>query len=171
MVDDYLNEFLGEDSPLNKPVEDEKRPIWAIIGETSGKAYDVIVKFRKAKLRYINGHSNDKDFKNKFSYKISKAEVAKEIGKKPQPIFNDVSYSVALSNYYDAVNVKLEEKKELKINKPKHGLQHRSKEELRKKAQKQEKDLVKLQKDNCEKLYERLLSNMPFDIKNALGLK
>jgi len=171
MEDDYLNEFLGEDRPLNKPVEDKNRPSWAVEGETSGKAYDAIVEFRKAKLRYINGHSDQKDFKDKFSYKISKAEVAKEIGKNPQPIFKGVSYSVELSKYYDDVNDKLEEKKELKINKPKHGLQHRSKEELRKKAQKQEKDLVKLQKDNCEELYERLLSNMPFDIKNNLGLK
>jgi len=170
MVDNYLNEFLGEDSPLNKPVEDEKRPSWAIDGETSGKAFDAIVKLRKEKLRYINGHSNKKDFKKIFDYKISKAEVAKEIGKKPQPIFNDVSYSVGLSNYYDDVNDKLEGKKELKINKPKHGLQHLSKEEIKKKAQKQEKDLVKLQKDNCEELYGRLLSSMPFNIKKILGL-
>lgn len=171
MADDYLKEFLGEDSPLIKPVEDEKRPSWAVDGETSGKAYDAIIKFKKAKLRYINGHSDEKDFKNKFSYKISKAEVAEEIGKKPQPIFRSVSYSVKLSDYYDDVNDILEEKKELKINKPKHGLQHLSKDEIKKKAQKQEKDLVKLQKDNCEELYGRLLSNMPWDIKNALGLK
>jgi hypothetical protein len=171
MVDDYLKEFLGEDSPLIKPVEDEKRPSWAVDGETSGKAYDAIIKFKKAKLRYINGHSDEKDFKNKFSYKISKAEVAEEIGKNPQPIFKGVSYSVGLLKYYNGVNEKLEEKKELKINKPKHGLQHLSKDEIKKKAQKQEKDLVKLQKDNCEELYERLLSNMPLDIKDALGLK
>ncbi len=171
MTDDYLKEFLGEDSSLNKPVEGEKRPSWAIDGETSGKAYDAIIKFKKAKLRYINGHSHEKDFKSKFSYKISKAEVAKEIGKKPQPIFKGVSYSVKLSEYFDDVNDKLEEKKELKINKPKHGLQHLSKDEIKKKAQKQEKDLVKFQKNNCEELYERLLSNMPLDIKKNLGLK
>ena len=76
-----------------------------------------------------------------------------------------------LSEYYDDVNDKLEEKKELKINKPKHGLQHLSKDEIKKKAQKQEKDLVKLQKNNCEELYARLLSNMPLDIKKNLGLK
>ncbi|MGB0936238.1 MAG: hypothetical protein ACPGTQ_02205 [Colwellia sp.] len=171
MADDYLKEFLGEDSPLNKPVEDKNRPSWAVEGETSGKAYDAINKFKTAKLRYINTHSDEKDFKNKFSYKISKTEVAKEIGKNPQPIFNDVSYSVKLSEYYDDVNDKLEEKKELKINKPKHGLQHLSKDEIKKKAQKQEKDLVKLQKNNCEELYARLLSNMPLDIKKNLGLK
>jgi len=171
MADDYLKEFLGEDSPLNKPVDGEKRPSWAIDGETSGKAYDAIIKFKKAKLRYINGHSDENDFISKFSYKISKAEVAKEIGKNPQPIFNDVSYSVKLSDYYDEVNDKLEKKKEFKINKPKHGLQHLSKDEIKKKAQKQGKDLVKLQKDNCEELYGRLLSNMPLDIKKNLGLK
>jgi len=171
MEDDYLEEFLGEDSPLNKPVGNEDRPSWAVDGETSGKAYDAIIKFEKAKLRYINGHSDKKDFKNKFSYKISKAEVAKEIGKKPQPIFKGVSYSVKLSEYFDDVNDKLEEKKELKINKPKHGLQHLSKDEIKKKAQKQEKDLVKFQKNNCEELYARLLSNMPLDIKKNLGLK
>lgn len=171
MVDDYLKEFLGEDSPLNKSVDDKDRPRWAVDGETSGKAFDAIVKFEKAKLRYINGHSDEKDFKKKFSYKISKAEIAEEIGKNPQPLFKGVSYSVALLKYYDDVNDKLENKKELKINKPKHGLQHLSKDEIKKKAQKQEKDLVKFQKNNCEELYARLLSNMPLDIKKNLGLK
>jgi hypothetical protein len=111
MADDYLKEILGEDSSLIKPVEDEKRPSWAVDGETSGKAFDAIIKFKKAKLRYINRHSDEKDFKNKFSYKISKAEVAEEIRKKPQPIFRSVSYSVKLSDCYDDVNDILEKKK------------------------------------------------------------
>ena len=53
MTDDYLKEFLGEDSSLNKPVEGEKRPSWAIDGETSGKAYDAIIKFKKGKTIYF----------------------------------------------------------------------------------------------------------------------
>lgn len=171
MIDDYLKEFLGEDTLLEKGVEDEKRPSWAIDGETSGEAYDAIVKFKKVKFRYINGHSSAKYFKKKSSYLIFKSDVAEEIGKTAQSIFNSVSYSVGLSTYFNGVNELLEKKKELKLNKPKRGLQHLSKDKIKKKAQSQKNELVKIQKYNCEELYGRLLSNMPLDIKKMLGLR
>lgn len=173
MKDDYLEAFLGDEPSLNVPAEGEKRPDWAVEGETSGKAYDAIISFKEVKLSYINDHSEAEDFETKSSYQISKVDVARVADADPQPIFRSksVSYSGKLLTFFTGVNEKLNEKKEKKLNKPKHGLQHLSKKETIKIAQSQNKELVKLQKDNCEELYERLLSNMPLDIKNALGLK
>ncbi len=171
MSDDYYNDFLeGED--LN-PAEDhkvDKGLEWINLHPTAREAYQAINDLKKVKLRYINGHSSEKSYTTKSPWTISKAEVARRVGKSSQPLFNSNTYSDGLLTYFDKTNEALYKAKNKKLNKPKKGLQHKSKDELKESTKKLTKENKQLLQNTCEELYEKMLNELPLDVKRKLGL-
>lgn len=170
MIDDYLGKFLGEDFAKGSEDAAETLPPWVDKGNASYSAYKAIHEIKQAKLRYIHGHSKESDYVKKSNFLVSKAEVATKIGKTPQSIFHSSAYSTYLSAYLDGINETLVVAKNKKIEKKAHGLQHLTKEELKTKTKTTAEELTAIKQHNCEELYDRLLSNMPLDIKRKLGL-
>lgn len=169
MDDIYLNEFLDAD---DLPEQGNKSfPVWVSDKNSSLKAYEVIKILQTQKKQYIRRHSLKSQFIKKSSYQISKAEVARMTNVKPQPLFNSVIYSDALSRYLDSVNHELEEAKLRKIAKNKGGLRVRQKEELVKELQATNKEKKDLLLETVDAVYERTLMKLPLDVKRKLKLE
>lgn len=170
MADDYLDTFLDVHSKAGDNETIDDLPSWVDQNNASYSAYRVINELKAAKLRYIHGHSKKTDYTKKSHYSISKAEVAKRIGKTAQSIFHASAYSSDLSSYFDKVNNNLLEAKNKKLERKPHGLQHLSKEELKSKTRNASEELTIIKQSNCEELYTRLLNDMTLDVKRTLGL-
>ena len=169
--DNYLNDFLDSDE-LESEVQ-EVLPSWVSAENLSLKAYRKIQELRLEKLLYIANNTKKSDFKRMRRFKINQSEVAKFIGCAPQGLFSSTTskYSGDLTKYLYMVNAELEEKKELKIERKKRGLQNRSKEQLISEV-KQQKSEAKLHFEKAaEDAFSLLKSEMPLDLKRKLGLK
>lgn len=171
MSGNYYEQFLGGENPtkleLNAGLDELG---WVEFHATAKKAFDTVNELKKVKLRYIKGHTKKAHFQKKYLWMISKAEVAKMVGVKPQPLFNSNSFSKGLSKYFDETVIYLEKEVEKQTCKEKNGLQHRSKSELKESTKTLSQELDKLQETNCEQLFQTLLDNIPLDIKRKLGL-
>lgn len=168
--DDYLNDFLDSDELESEGQED--LPSWVSDENLSLKAYREIQELRLEKLLYIANNNRKSDFKRVGSYQINQSEVAKALGCSPQGLFSSTTsnYSVDLTNYFNDTNKELEEKKELRIEHKKRGLQNRSKDQLISEV-KQHKNESRLNfEQTAEKAYSLLKSEMPLDLKRKLGL-
>lgn len=170
MADDYLNRFLGDKITKDYIETSEVLPSWVDKSNASFPAYKMIHTLKQEKFRFIQGHGKKTDYNKKSNYEINKAEVAKKIDKTAQSIFHASSYSSELRRCLDDVNEKLAKAKDKKLERKAHGLQHLSKEELKSKTRSSTEELKLIKQSNCEKLYARLLSNMPLDVKRKLGL-
>jgi len=165
----YFDEFLDNDDLPEK--EHEFVPSWVSEKNSSLKAYEAINILQAQKKQYIRRHSLKSQFIKKSSYKVSKAEVARMVMAKPQPLFNSVTYSDALSRYLDNVNHELEEAKLRRIAKNKGGLRVRKKEELVKELQAANKEKKDLLLETVDAVYERTLMKLPLDVKRKLKLE
>ncbi len=171
MVENYYDQFLGEENPIeNESAQVESDLEWIEFHPTARKAFEEINSLKKIKLRYIKGHTRKSHFKTKSLWHISKAEVAERVGVKPQPLFNSNKFSEGLTKYYVKVVKDLENQVEKQIGKEKKGLQHRSKSELKESTKDLSQKLDSIQEANCEQLFQKLLEEMPFDIRRKLGL-
>ncbi|MCH2038777.1 MAG: hypothetical protein MK137_09325 [Rickettsiales bacterium] len=172
MSNDYYDNFLaGED--LNTEQEDnkvDKGLEWINLHLTAKEAYQAINDLKKVKLRYISGHSSEKSYKTKSPWTISKAEVARRVGKSSQPLFNSNTFSKGLLGYFNETNKALLNAKTKKLTKANKGMQHKTKEELKESTIKLTKENKLLLQNTCEELYEKLLSELPLDVKRKLGL-
>jgi hypothetical protein len=166
MMDNYFNEFLGD----GISTKEENLPSWVSESNSSKEVYDQINKLKKTKQRYIQGHSLKSHFKKKSLFLISKEEAVKGVGTAPS-IFRCTTYSKDLRTYLGEINDELINDVNIKISKKSKGLQNKSKAELKKTTQDCSKELTELKKKNCEEMYTILLSNMPLDIRQKLGLK
>ena len=169
--DDYLNDFLDSDE-LESEVQEEL-PFWISDENLSLKAYRKIQELRLEKLLYIANNAKRTDFKRVGRYQINQSEVAKTLGCSPQGLFSSTTsnYSVDLTDYFNDVNKELEEKKELKIEHKKRGLQNRSKDQLISEVKQQKNESRINFEQTAEKAYSLLKSEMPLDLKRKLGLK
>ncbi len=171
MSGNYYEQFLGDDNPIKLELNTRLDELeWVEFHATAKKAFDAINELKKVKLRYIKGHTKKAHFQKKYLWMISKAEVAKMVGVKPQPLFNSNSFSKGLSKYFHETAIHLEKEAEKQTCTEKKGLQHRSKSELKESTKTLGQELDKLQKNNCEQLFQNLLDKMPLDIKRKLGL-
>lgn len=171
MSEEYFDKFLNDVPDIDLSEPQESLPAWVDKRNSSYAAFMAIAMLKQAKYRYIQGHTKKSDYKNKGQYFISKADVAKKIGKNAQPIFRDSSYSTQLREYLDGVNDTLLKAKNKKIERKAHGLQHLSKVELKTKTRSASEELKLIKQTNCEDLYTKLLENIPLDVKRRLGLK
>lgn len=167
--DNYFEDFLDADDLSEQGKE--QLPAWVSEKNSSFKAYEAINVLKIQKKQFIRRHSLKSQFIKKSSYKISKAEVARIVMAKPQPLFNSVTYSDALSRYLDNVNQELEEVKLRKIAKNKGGLRVKHKEELVKELQVVNKENKDLLMETVEAVYERTLNNLPLDVKRKLKIE
>lgn len=171
MSNSYYDDFLIEENDQQpESTEVGKKLEWVKLHPTAEEAYNAINNIRDEKLRYIRGHPDRASYKYKKYWTISKAEVARRVGKESQPLFNSNKYSVGLKNYFNDVNEKLHVAKESRINKPNKGYQHKTKEELKNSTIKLTKENKKLLQNTCEELYEKMLNDIPLDVKRKLGL-
>lgn len=171
MSDNYYNEFLGDESPLNQDTEKPKNDIsWTKLHPTAEKAYQAINDIKEAKLRYIKGHTDSKQFKKKSLWNISKSEVARNVGGTSQSLFNCCSYSSKLAKYLKDIQESLETAVDIQLKRVKKGLHHESKEDVVHKSQKLIKEVKKIRQENCEVLFQKLLDEIPLDVKRKLRL-
>jgi len=169
--DDYLSDFL--DSEELESEAPEELPSWVSDENLSLKAYRKIQELRLEKLLYIAKNSKKSDFKRVGRFTINQSEVAKSIGCAPQGLFSSTTskYSGDLTEYLNKVNAELEEKKYLKIERKKRGLQNRSKEQLITEVKKQKNEAIMHFEKTAEDAFLLLKSEMPLDLKRKLGLK
>ncbi|GAA5142631.1 MULTISPECIES: hypothetical protein [Thalassotalea] len=168
----YYDDFLLEEERIQEPkgIEVDKDLTWILLHPTAKEAYTAINNLKMEKLRFISGHPDKGSYKYKKYWTISKVEVARRVGKKPQPLFNSNTYSAGLITYFNGVNSKLHKAKYDRINKPNKGYQHKTKEELKASTVKLTKENKKLLQNTCEELYGRMLNDIPLDVKRKLGL-
>lgn len=169
--DDYLNNYLDSDE-LEDEIQEEL-PLWVSADNLSLKAYRLIQELRLEKLLYIANNSKKSDFKRVGRFTINQSEVAKFLGCSPQGLFSSTTsnYSADLTDYFNGVNKELEEKKELRIELKKRGLQNRSKDQLISEVKQQKNESRINFEQTAEKAYSLLKSEMPLDLKRKLGVK
>jgi flagellar hook-basal body complex protein FliE len=172
MSNNYYGDFLlEEESGQGTAItEVDKELEWIKLHPTAEEAYEAINNLKEEKLRYIRGHPNKSSYKVQKYWTISKAEVGRRIGKESQPLFNSNTFSEKLTKYFDKVNDDLHKSKESRLNKPKKGYQHKTKEELKNSTIELTNENKKLLQNTCEELYGRLLNDIPLDVKRKLGL-
>lgn len=172
MSNDYYDNFLADEGPNPDPEDNkvDKGLEWINFHPTAKEAYQAINDLKKIKLRYISGHSSEKSYKTKSPWTISKAEVARRVGKSSQPLFNSNTFSIGLLSYYNDANDDLLNAKTKKLTKANKGVQHKTKEELKESTLKLTKENKQLLQNTCEELYEKLLSELPLDVRRKLGL-
>ncbi len=167
--DNYFEDFIDADDLPEQGKE--LLPAWVTEKNSSFKAYEAINALKVKKRQFIRRHNLKSQFIRKSDYQITKAEVARMVDAKPQPLFNSVTYSDALSRYLDNVNHELEETKLRKIAKNKGGLRVRQKEELVKELQAANKEKKDLLLETVDAVYERTLMKLPLDVKRKLKLE
>jgi hypothetical protein len=175
-MNDYYS-FLDENSiSTNHLIEENivnRVPDWATSKNVSLDAYNVIEKLKKEKLSNIAYGEDKSDFKNKSSYHIAKAEVAREVDVNPQPLFHSLTttYSKPLLTYFNAVNKDLLKKKTAKLTRAKNGLRNLTKDELVVGFREQKRQLTVRDEIIVDELYERFKSQLSLDIKAKLRIK
>lgn len=175
---DYFD-FLDEDSADAEGIKieilesDVKTPEWVSKGNISLEAFEAIKALKKEKLLSISQANGKKDLTKKSSYHISKTDVAKLVGAKPQPLFHSATtiYSGGLLDYYNSVNDELLIKKEVKLRRSKNGIGNQTKEELVIGFKKQKIKLLKIEESISDELYAKFKSQLPLDIKSKLKIK
>jgi len=172
MTNNYYDDFLEDESltPESKESDIDKGLEWVNLHTTAKEAFEAINSLKKAKIRYINGHPNKKSYETKSSWTISKAEVARRVDKSAQPLFNSNTYSKGVTKYFNDVNQSLLQAKEERLKKTNKGYQHKSKEELKARTIKLTKENEQLLQKNCEELFEKMLNELPLDVKRKLGV-
>lgn len=171
MSNSYYDDFLLEENDQQpERTELDKKFEWVKLHPTAKDAYKAINSLKEEKLRYIRGHPQKSSYKVKKYWTISKAEVGRRIGKESQPLFNSNTFSEKLTEYFNEVNDNLHKSKEARLNKPKKGYQHKTKEELKNSTIKLTNENKKLLQNTCEELYEKMLNDIPLDVKRKLGL-
>lgn len=167
MSDDYYDEFLDSDD-LETDVP-EKLPAWVSAKNSSQKAYEAIEELKKVKRQFIRKHGLKSQYKTKSTYQVSKTDVARLVGPKPQPLFNSCSYSESLTKYFNDVNKELDAYRERRIRN-KGGLRQKKKDDLVKELQETKVNNERLLVDTVDAVYERTINNLPLDVKRKLGL-
>jgi len=168
MIDDYYDKFLDLDEPESD--ESLSLPNWVSQKNNSHKSYIAIQDLRKDKQNFIRRNGLKSSYEKKSNYQIQKAEVARLVGCKPQPLFNSCSYSEALTRYLDDVNKELDASRERRITK-KGGLRQKKKDDLVKALQESEANNERLLFDNVDAMVQRTINNIPLDIRRKLGIK
>lgn len=167
MTDGYYDEFLDEgdfdDSASGK------LPNWVNSKNSSQRAYEAIEALKKVKQQFIRKHGLKSQYKTKSTYQISKTEVAKKVGSKPQPLFNSCSYSESLTSYFNDVNDELDAYRERRI-KNKGGLRQKKKDDLVKELQETKSNNDQLLVETVDAVFERTINNLPLDVRRKLGI-
>jgi hypothetical protein len=168
--DSYLDAFLDVDELPTKHSEENVLFDWITHENSSYAAYQAILSLKLNKKAYIKKHKLKSHYLKKSNYLIQKSEVARLVNKKAQPLFNSNSYSIYLRNFFDKSNRELEKEKDLRINRLSTGIGNKRKEDL----VIEHKALINTHKENqsqtVDDLYQKLLDNMPLDIKRRLKL-
>lgn len=175
----YLNAFLDdsaieEDGAGNSSTDTvASYPKWVSDDNLSLRAYNEIEKFKKIKMRFIATSKSKADLNKKSNYHISKAEVARAIGVKPQPLFHSdtTTYSEKLLGFINDVNIELLEKREFKLSRRKNGINSLSKDELASGFREQKKELIEKKENTIDELYKRFKAELPLDVKAKLKIK
>lgn len=168
MIDDYYDKFLDLDEPEND--EQLSLPNWVSQKNNSHKSYIAIEDLRKAKRNFIRRNGLKSSYEKKSNYQIQKAEVARLVGCKPQPLFNSCSYSESLTRYLDDVNKELAVSRERRITNN-GGLRQKRKDDLVKELQETKVNNERLLVDTVDAVFQRTINNLPLDVRRKLGVK
>jgi hypothetical protein len=172
---DFLDESLAseEDIEIKSSELNVVRPKWVSEGNISLKAYQAIEAIKKEKHLSISQAGDKRDLTKKSSYHISKVEVAKLVGVKPQPLFHSATttYSKGLLDHYNSVNDELIIKKEAKLKRSKNGIGNQTKEELVIGFKKQKTKLLQIEEKISDELYAKFKSQLSLDVKSKLKVK
>lgn len=165
---DFLNDFLpAEESPEPADVI----PDWAQSHDTALGAYRCIKELKDNKLTFIKTRgATSQDFKKKSNWQISKAEVAKIVGKDGPSLFHKATFSPPLSDLLDDANDQLKQLVEKKLNAAKRGLQAQPKVSLIKEVQTLRKEQEEAKKTELADVYELALSQLSLDVRRKLSL-
>jgi hypothetical protein len=177
--DDYIDIFLDESSIKEDGAICSSKgtvifyPNWVSENNLSLKAYNEIENLKKIRMRYIAMSKSKSDLNKKSSYQISKVEVARALGVKPQPLFHSdtTTYSEKLLIFINDVNLDLLEKKEFKLNRSKNGINSRTKEDLVSGFKEQKKTLREQKESMIDELYRKFKAELSFDVKAKLKIK
>ncbi|MDO6486260.1 hypothetical protein Q4503_01020 [Colwellia sp. 6_MG-2023] len=177
--DDYIDIFLDESSIKEDGAICSTKdavafyPDWVSAGNVSVHAYNEIENLKKVRMRSIAISKSKSDLNKKSNYQISKAEVARAIGVKPQPLFHSdtTTYSEKLLIFINDVNLELVEKRELKLNRSKNGISSRTKEDIVSGFKKQNKTLIEQKESMIDELYKKFKAELSFDVKAKLKIR
>ena len=169
MVDDnYFDKFLDdEDLPLEEP-KVEVILDWLSHKNSSYAAYQAILSLQLEKQVFIKQHKLKSQYMKKSNYLIQKSEVARLVDKKAQPLFNSNSYSKHLLDFFNVTNDNLEKSKIRRINTSSSGVRNKRKEDLVVEHKALLKSHKKSQSQIVDDVYQRLIDNMPLDVKRKL---
>ncbi len=168
-MSDYLDEFLDKDG-LEESTAEPVRPNWVSDSNSSGAAYEAIQSLYQQKLRYIRLHSKKTDFIKKYTYEISKSEVARVAGVKMQAIFHSVNYAEALQKELAEKNDKLLKTKDAKLASRYAGEKGKTKDELIQKVRELKARDKLISKTTTDEVLELTLQRLPLDVRRNLKL-
>ncbi|WP_043316130.1 hypothetical protein [Microbulbifer sp. HZ11] len=166
--EDYLSRFLDDDVVQEECIE--SLPAWVDTKNSSYRAYCLVLDLVKAKQNYIRTCGSKSKLGKKSTYQISKAEVARLCGVKPQPLFHSASYSIHLNDFLKERNDALKSLVDRKYTKLNGGLRQKSKEELVRTVQAQREHDENNTSKIIDAVYERTVQSLPLDIKKRLEL-
>lgn len=151
----------------------EDLPDWVSEDNNSLAAFKAIQKLEKEKLKYIAENSTKKAFEKISNFQIGKAEVARRVGAKPQPLFHSLTttFSEHLLDHFDDTNENLLKKKNNKLSVQNNGLRSRTKDTLIVDFRDQEVQLKNQVEINVDNLYTRLKAEISYDVKAKLKIK
>lgn len=168
--DNYLDDFLDDNDLLLDKSKKKELPDWISKDNSSYAAYKAILSLEQEKKLFIKKHKLKSQYRAIYNYQISKSDVGRIVGKKPQPLFNSNSYSEKLSTFFDTTNESLEKLKVARINSSQSGIGNMRKDDL----VVEHKSLIKTHENCSSKLvddvYQKLIDNMPLDVKRKLRI-
>lgn len=168
--DSYFDDFLDSNDLPSKDVPKVALPSWVSHANSSYAAYQAILSLEAEKKLFIKKHNLKSKYKKKSNFKVQKSEVGRIVGKNPQPLFNSNSYSKDLSDLFKNTNDDLEILKEARINSSSSGVGNKRKEDL----VIEHKALIKTHQHSItqtvDALYQKLIDNMPLDVKRKLRI-
>lgn len=168
--DSYFDDFLDPNDLPSKDVPKVALPSWVSDTNSSYAAYQAILSLKAEKKIFIKKHNLKSQYKRKSDFKVQKSEVGRIVGKNAQPLFNSNSYSKGLKGFFKDINDELEALKEARINAPSSGVGNKRKEDL----VIEHKALIKTHQDSItqtvDAVYQKLIDNMPLDVKRKLRI-
>ncbi|HBY88709.1 MAG TPA: hypothetical protein DEO86_22900 [Colwellia sp.] len=168
--DSYFDNFLDDNDLLLDKPKSKELPDWVSKDNSSYAAYQAILSLEKEKKLFIKNHKLKSQYIAIYNYQINKSEVGRIVGKNPQPLFYSNLYSEGLRIFFDNTNKSLEKSKVARINSSQSGIGNMRKDDL----VLEHKALIKTHENSSSKLvddvYQKLIDNMPLDVKRKLRI-
>lgn len=159
----------------NQAKEQEQLPDWVNPKNASFKAYKCINALKEERHTYIRRHCRPTHFKQKKSYQISGAEVARTIEIAKPTLLKTSTYSAAVKCYLEQVNNELMQAMEARLRKTatlkSRGPIAQRKDELVEQIQALKKENQSLKIANAEQQVEAIFNQLSLPVRKKLHIK